>query len=271
MKIMMINPPQNKLRREFQQRQAARLGLDIEFIDGVSVSDLSEATLQKAANEWTRKVRAQDIACTFSHRVVWKKAAAQTEKVCVLEDDVLLSDGFKSVLDYIDSREEPWNYLYDLEYAQYKHTVGRNPVWQNPTLQVVSRKIFKNKRGAAAYILGPKVAERLLKEATHYSMMEAFLWTRNWTQQMQVEPCQAVQLDVFDKEAVFGPQELNPPSPQAYAVYKNSSWTKAKLKRLSVSFAESGLFCQGLLFGERRPLSIRSEQFLLPAAYAESP
>jgi glycosyl transferase family 25 len=270
MKIMMINLPQNKLRREFQQRQASRLGLEIEFIDAVSVRDLSESTLQKAANEWTRKIRAQDIACTFSHRLVWERVAHQAEKVCVLEDDVLLSNSFKSVLDYIDSRNEPWNCIYDIEYASYKHTVGRNPAWQNPKLQVVSRKIYKNKRGAAAYILGPKVAQKLLSEATHYSMMEAFLWTRNWTQQMQVEPCLAVQLDVFDREANFGPQHLEPPFPQAYAVYQNTSWTKAKLKRLSVSLEEAGAFCQGLLFGERRHLSFRPEQFLPPAAYAEN-
>lgn len=244
--------------------QAARLGLDMEFVDGVSVDDLPNRVLQNAANEWTRKIRASDIACTFSHWSVWEKIAAQNEKVCVLEDDVLLSANFKAVLGYIDARQDDWNCVYDLEYANKDHTLARFPTWREGELNVVSTRIYKNKRGAAAYVLGPEAARRLLAEARNYAMMEAFLWTRNWVQQLQIEPCVAVQLDVFDSSLRFEKDSQTQVMAKAGDALQNSSWVKSKLKRLSLSLNESRQFLRGLILGTRRPLRIKTEEFITP-------
>ncbi|MCG7522001.1 glycosyltransferase family 25 protein [Ruegeria sp. Ofav3-42] len=261
MKIMVINPPNNRSRREFQLRQADRLGLELEFVNGVSVGDLPSRVLQNAANDWTRLIRAQDVACTFSHWSVWEKVANLDQKVCILEDDVLISNSFKPVLSYIRSRPDEWNCVYDLEYAQKKHTLGKTPIWQNAELSVEAHRIYKNKRGAAAYVLGPAAAQRLLDEAKHYHMMEGFLWTRKWMTQMQIEPCPVVQLDVLDPTATFGENNVNPANTM---VFKNSSWVKAKLKRLSISIGETPQVLSGATIGERRPLRMNPSEFCPP-------
>lgn len=261
MRILVINTPNKASRRAFQQAQAERLNLKVEFINAVSVDNLPARVLQNAANEWTRAIRAQDVACTFSHWRAWEIIAEQTEQVCVLEDDVLLSERFKDVLDYIDRRRDGWSCVYDLEFANYDHKLSRSPVWRNASLKVAAHRIYKNKRGAAAYVLGPKAAERLLREANGYRMMEAFLWTRRWMRQLQIEPCQAVQLDVLDPNASFGSKDRQH---RTTKIFHNRSWIGAKLKRLSLSVEELPLVLPGLVFGERRSLRMRRGDYVLP-------
>lgn len=267
MRVIVINPVQNETRRRFQSAQALRLGLDVEFMGGVSADALPCRVLQNAANEWTRGVRGLDIACTFSHWSVWEEVAAGREKVCILEDDVLLADNFKAVLDFIDARQDAWNCVYDLEYATRPHTLSRSTVWHDENLKITSRRIYKNKRGAAAYILGPEAAQRLLDEAKQYAMMESFLWTRRWMRQMQIEPCPAVQLDVFDPVTAAEMQHYKRLSDRVVRMYKNSSWLRSKLKRLNISLNESALFLQGCLKGKRRPLLINSSDFQAPGQH----
>lgn len=262
MRILVINTPNKASRRAFQLAQAERLGITLEFINAVSVDDLPARVLQNAANEWTRRIRAQDVACTFSHWRVWEMIAEQSEKICVLEDDVLLSHQFKDVLDHIETRQEGWNCVYDLEYAHAHHKLGRTPVWKNTDLNVTARRLYKNKHGAAAYVMGPKAAQRLLSEATGYRMMEAFLWTRGWMQQMQIEPCQAVQLDIFDPNASFGQSDAQ--HTRAHVTYRNTSWLRAKLIRLWVSIGELPLALPGLVFGKRRTLHMQRDDYILP-------
>ncbi|MBO9433416.1 glycosyltransferase family 25 protein [Ruegeria sp. R13_0] len=266
MRILVINTPNKASRRAFQQAQATRLGLELEFINAVSVDDLPARVLQNAANDWTRGIRAQDVACTFSHWRAWEIVSEQTEQVCVLEDDVLLSERFKDVLDYIERRRDDWSCVYDLEFANYKHNLSRSPVWRNAGLNVAAHRIFKNKRGAAAYVLGPKAAQRLLREANGYRMLEAFLWTRRWMRQLQIEPCQAVQLDVFDPNASFGRHDTQH---RTTKIFRNTSWVAAKLKRLALSVEELPLVVPGLAFGQRRSLRICRDDYLPPENTAQ--
>ncbi len=192
--------------------------------------------------------------------------AAQKEKVCVLEDDVVLSENIRSVLEHIDALENSWDYIYDLEYALRQHTLGKRPVWWDDKLKISASIIYKNKRGAAAYILGPRAAQRLRAEATQYWMMEAFLWTRRWATLVQIEPCQVVQLDVFDSNASF-PSNGGPSI--AREIFRNQSWLEAKLVRLKVSLNEAMQALSGALFGDRRPLDVNRSDFQIPKKFIQ--
>lgn len=112
-----------------------------------------------------------------------------------------------------------------------------------------------------AYVVGPKAAQRLLREANGYRMMEAFLWTRRWMRQLQIEPCQAVRLQVFDPNVSFGKQDKRH---QTTKVFSNKSWIGVKLKRLALSVEELPLVLPGLVFGQRRSLRICREDHVLP-------
>ncbi len=267
LKILIISLKSNVYRRSFQQQQAARLGLDIEFVDAVSAGALSPQEIQSHANQWTRSIRGQDVACTLSHWKVWEIVAAQKEKVCILEDDVLLSANFRMVVEYIEKLNDDWNCIYDLEYALFKHTLGKRPMWRVDELRLSASKIFKNKRGAAAYIVGPLAAQRLRAEAMHYWMMEAFLWTRRWATSVQIEPCQAVQLDIFDPSLVFPAPDAKP---NFQRVFKNQSWFRSKMVRASVSLNEAKQAVGGAVFGSRRLLHFNRNDFQAPKNLGET-
>ncbi len=261
MKILIISMANSTMRRAFQAQQAQRLGLDIEFVDAVPANSLSSDQLQTHANEWTRPIRAQDVACTLSHWKVWEIVASGNDLTCVLEDDVVLSDTFPAALHSIGQHDPGGNTIYDLEYALYAHTLGRHPAWRDTKLNLAAHQIFKNKRGAAAYVLGPRAAERLRAEAKGYAMMEAYLWTRRWSRPLQIEPCQAVQVDVLHPGFSF-PGEYRPAG--AAKMYRNLSTLRSKRIHLSISLNEAKQALSGVLNGERRPLGIERSAFHLP-------
>lgn len=84
------------------------------------------------------------MTCNFWHWRAWEIIEEQTEQVCALEDDVLLAERFKDVLDYIEKRRDSWNCVYDLEFANYNHKLSRSLIWRNASLKVAAHRIYKN-------------------------------------------------------------------------------------------------------------------------------
>ena len=56
MKIFIISLKGYQERRDFQISQAKKHNLEIEFIDAINGSQLTENDLQQAANKWTRNI-----------------------------------------------------------------------------------------------------------------------------------------------------------------------------------------------------------------------
>ena len=73
MKIYIINLPSANKRRQFQQKQLSRLGLDYEILKATSIHDISDETYAKHCKDWQRPLRNTEVACYFSHRSAWEK------------------------------------------------------------------------------------------------------------------------------------------------------------------------------------------------------
>ena len=118
----------------------------------------------------------------------------------ILEDDVIISDKINNIIDVVDNLKDSWNTIYDLEYAPGKHLLSKHSFYSEDNNLLNIRKIYKNKSGSAAYILGPHSALKMLKEFNDYVMLDAALWSRSWAQYMQVEPAPVIQMMHLGKE-----------------------------------------------------------------------
>ncbi len=257
MKIFVISMKSYKERREFQIRQAKKLNLDITFIDAINGANLTTRELQDAANQWTRPIFSKDVGCTLSHRKAWEEVSKETNKCLILEDDVIISDKINNIIDVVYNLKDSWNTIYDLEYAPGKHTLSKHSFYTDHDKILNIRKIYKNKSGSAAYIIGPHSALRMLKEFNDYKMLDAALWSRSWAQYMQVEPAPVIQMMHLGKETK---QDKNSIRDVRDVNYVNNSWFSRKFKRLRISFYELPSFIKGLIMGNKRKLIFDKEE-----------
>lgn len=257
MKIHVINPRHYVSRRRFQQQQAERLGLHMEFVDAVSLADMTEDQFQAAANEWTRPITAKDVACTLSHKKAWQAAAAANGPVCICEDDVVFDQHVTVALEQIACRNDPWNRIYDLEYVPRSHDMARTPLWHGGNPEFSATRVLKNKYGAGGYVITPRAAQRLLDETPGYVMLDAWLWTRPWLETCQIEPCPLTQTH----NLASAPATENA-RPDRF--YRNTSWISAKRKRLQLSLDEAWPSLKARVAGIKRPLAIALDRFSAP-------
>jgi len=258
MKIFVISMKSYKERRKFQIRQAAKLNLEISFIDAVEGSEISNEKLQAAANKWTRPIFSKDVGCYLSHRKAWEKVSKENKKCLVLEDDVIISSEIQNFIKVIDSLNDSWNTAYDLEYAPGKHVLSKKNFYKDNNNLIEIKEIYRNKTGLAAYILGPQLASKMLKDLNSYVMVDASFWSRSWAQYMQVEPAPVVQMMHVGKEtktdesSIRNVRDIN---------FINSSWLSRKFIRLKISLSELPSIIKGYLKGDRRELVFKKEEF----------
>ncbi len=251
MKIFIISMNSYKERKEFQIRQAKKLKLDVTFIDAINGSNLSSKELQYAANQWTRPICSKDIGCYLSHRKAWEEVSKRNNKCLVLEDDVIISKKIINIIKVVDNLKDSWNTVYDLEYVPGYHTLSNQSFYSKHNDLLNIREIYQNKTGLAAYILGPQLALKMLKEFKNYVMVDAAFWSRSWAQYMQVEPAPVIQMMHLGKETK---QDENSIRSVRDVTFVNKSWFSRKFIRLQISFYTLPAFIKGLIKGNKRKL-----------------
>ncbi|MDA9636075.1 glycosyltransferase family 25 protein [SAR86 cluster bacterium] len=257
MKIFIISMSSYRERRDFQKYQAENLGLEIEFIDAINGSLLSELDLQQAANNWTRNIFSKDVGCFHSHRKAWDRVSQENEKCLIIEDDVIFSDNIKEILNFISNHSDDWNVAYDLEYVPRKHILGKSVIWKDIKTKSSAIKIYQNKDGLGAYVIGPKLALKAYKEITSYAMIDATFWSRKWIDYRQIEPAPVVQMMHIDKATKGDNVSIHQVRNKNYI---NNSWMSRKLIRLKISFYELPMFIKALIFGVKREISVNRKE-----------
>lgn len=256
MKIYCINLNRSVKRREFQINQAKRLNLDITFVDAIDYRNLPEKELLEAANCWTRPINGKDVGCFQSHKICWEIIAQRNEPAMIIEDDIIFSSDIRKTLHIIAESRFPKNRVYDLEYIPARHTLAENPTWC--VQDITATKVYINKAGAACYILTPYVAKRLLNLAGSYVMVDGWMWTRPWLEQLQIEPCPAIQSIYME-----GPVEVSiAKSGDSLENYKQASHFKRKYLRLKIIIDQlKGGVLKGLILGKKRYLRVMLNSF----------
>lgn len=256
MKIYCINLNRSVERRKFQLSQAKRLNIDLIFVDATDYRNIDEKELLQAANHWTRPINGKDIGCFQSHKNCWKIIAQNNEPAMIIEDDIIFSIELKKILHAIANTPFPKNRVYDLEYVPHRHTLAVDPCWQ--VQDITATRIYVNKSGAGCYVLTPYVAEQLLNLAGSYVMVDSWLWTRPWLEQIQIEPCPAIQSIYIRKSDDVSINK----SGDSLKNYKQASYLKKKYIRLKIIIDQiNGGVLKSLIWGNKRHLRVSLDSF----------
>ncbi|MGG7519583.1 glycosyltransferase family 25 protein [Allorhizobium undicola] len=188
MKVYVINLASATQRLAFQTRQLAALGLAFERIEAISTATLPPLP-ETFWNGWERPLSGAEKACFLSHHHLWQKIAQGHEPALILEDDAVLSERLAPFLAELSSCTGLDHVT--LESRGRKKLISRTP---HPSLPL--RRLFQDRSGAAAYVLWPQGAAKLLRRtANHAAIADAVLCAAYELSSWQAVPPLAVQLD----------------------------------------------------------------------------
>ncbi len=263
MKVYFINLDNEHTRRAFQIAQAARLGLDLHRISAVSRDEVTPPSDDVYWQRWQRPLRTAEMGTLLSHRKAWQKVVYTNEPCLILEDDAwLMPSSAKFLADVTSLRGI--DHL-SLETRNRFKVLGR----QHPEFPNI-RRLVLDRTGAAAYILWPKGASKLLARTDAVpGLADAVLMETPDLQSWQAEPALAIQID---RAAAYG---LIPPIQVASSIVDTVRPQRGPLPfRLRRMRAGLRLFMRLLmiLFGAKRrkvPLGDVQTLTLTPAGAAE--
>ncbi|MCF1466782.1 glycosyltransferase family 25 protein [Agrobacterium vitis] len=188
MQVLIINLDRARERLAFQQAQMQALGLPftrIAALDADHLPDLGEAYW----SGWERPIRPAERACLLSHRQIWEAVASGTDPMLVLEDDAVLSDKVPALLEALRHRT-------DLDHVTLETRSRKKLVARASLSDLPLRRLYQDRSGAAAYILWPTGAAKLLqRSARHGAIADAVICAAYELASFQADPALAVQLD----------------------------------------------------------------------------
>ena len=196
MNILVISLPNAKERRDFQQNQLFKLGLDFKFLDATSTNDINTETYKKHYYDWQRPLRNTEVACYFSHRSAWQKIINKNMPALILEDDALLS---KCVPELLKSFTNKKNVDFiSLEVAGRKKFISK--IGENIVCNSKLYRLYQDRNGAAGYVLWPSGAKKLLEHESlnGIGLADAHIASCYSIKSYQVEPAAIIQLEQCD-------------------------------------------------------------------------
>lgn len=173
MKIFVISLPESQQRRASIVRQMADLGLPFSFVDGVRISagELSARGYDESSRLlwYAYDMSAGEVGCFLAHRKVWCAVRDETEKCLVLEDDAVVAGLTPALLEQL--AHTPYSLVRLAGVFEKKHKfIG----------QSVIAKYWGDPSGAAAYVLGPREAVRLVQKSEQFYMpVDDFMESRH--------------------------------------------------------------------------------------------
>ncbi len=220
---LVINLASSPDRLAFQKKQLETLGIAWKHLPAVSVDDISQEQYEALANGWERKLRTTEVACFLSHKKAWEQVAHSDRAMLILEDDAVLSTHLRQLLDDICSSDyaAAIDHL-SLETRSRKKLLDKKSQKVNEYFQIA--RMYQDRTGAAAYVLFPRGAQKLLAKAERSTpaLADAFICSAYELASFQVLPAAAIQSDqcaayVLESDTVFASTigQTNKDKPQA--------------------------------------------------------
>ena len=203
MKTLVINLINARDRRSFQQEQLSFYGFDYEFLNAVSIDDISQNTYQTHYQDWQRPLKKTEVACYYSHRSAWLRVIKDNQPILIMEDDALISKHLASLL--VTLEQIKGADLVNLENRGRKKFVSKiaKPIGNHTKLL----KLYQDRTGAACYILWPSGAKKLLECENNkgIALADAHITSCHQINAFQVEPAAAIQLDYCEHYQIKNP------------------------------------------------------------------
>lgn len=194
MKAIIINLDSSEDRLAFQVQQFQKLGLSFEIIKAVSKEDISQEELKYLSNGWERPLRSAELACFMSHKKAWEFVYKNGRPLLILEDDAFLSIHTKEILTLLETKSNSFD-LATLEVRGRKKIVAKQEEQLSKKHKLI--ELYQDRTGAAAYVLWPSGAKKLLNKtiSSKPALADAFISSCYKLSAYQIEPAVAIQLD----------------------------------------------------------------------------
>lgn len=221
MKTLVINLKKATERRQFQAAQLQSLGLDYAFFDAINANDADTMRPEAYWRTGQRPLRETEKACFLSHRACWEKVLETGEPMLILEDDALLSDQVPNLLKSLET-VQGFDIL-NLETRARQIFVG-TALDDMPNI----RPLYLNKDGAAAYILWPNGAQKIIDQSNRViGLADALLWCNFKLSSFQTYPALAIQSDRckrYDLPEYLTTKSSNAPTNVNFNKRGNNTW-----------------------------------------------
>ncbi len=192
MLCLVINLDSARERLGFMAQQLDDFGLAWERLAALTAPEASAERPTCYWNRWERPLKDTEKACFLSHVSAWERVARDGVPMLILEDDALLSRRVPPLLAAVETRTGV-DHL-SLEVRGRKKLVGNlaEPLADG----LATRPLYQDRSGAAAYILWPEGAKKLLSRARRApGIADAVICAAYEIRSYQTEPACAVQLD----------------------------------------------------------------------------
>lgn len=175
---------------DFQRRQMASLGLDYERLEAVTPETLCPPANDPFWTLWERPLRPGEKALFASYQKAWETVVRCNAPCLILEDDALLSTETPAFLAQAEAFGKAERIC--LEVRGRKKLVSRRLSVAHPRI----RRLYQDRTGAAAYVLWPSGARKLLARGRRCpGLSDAVMCAAYEVLSYQADPALAVQLD----------------------------------------------------------------------------
>lgn len=191
---LVINLGRSADRLAFQKTQLAALGIPMQRLAAISTDQVDAVHYESLANGWERKLRPAELACFLSHLEAWHHVSDLNQPWLILEDDALLSCEVPGLLAALSENSQQID-LVTLETRSRKKLIDKRAHRAGARFNL--HRLYQDRTGAAAYVLYPSGARKLLqKTQTHApGLADAFISSHYGLSAWQTVPAAAIQLD----------------------------------------------------------------------------
>lgn len=233
---LVINLEKSVDRLAFQKKQLAKLGISMQRLPAIECEDISEKDYELQANGWERKMRPAEVACFLSHQAAWQYVSDSNKPWLILEDDALLAKSVSLILAELVNKQIELNIDYvTLETRHRRKWIDKKKFDLNSEYQL--RRLYLDRSGAAAYVLFPSGARKLLlkSKSTSPALADAFLCSSYELSAWQVYPAAAMQLDQCENyhvkqincfSSTISPKNSSKPHANCFGDYLMFKWRR---------------------------------------------
>lgn len=183
----------------FQQRQMAALGLDYLRVEAITPQDLFLPRDDPYWLRWERPLTDTEKAILASHRRAWKLVAGGKEPYLILEDDALLAQEVSAFLMMVER-------LAQVEHISLEVRGRKKLLARLGFLDMPLRRLYQDRTGAAAYILWPAGAEKLLiRSEKRPGLADGVICAAYELASYQADPALSIQLDQCSRHGITPP------------------------------------------------------------------
>lgn len=259
MKIYTISMAASVHRKEYHKWQADELGMDVNYYDAIDGSVLSDEVFESLRYTYLRPLSRGEVGCFLSHKALWEKCASINEPIIILEDDIVISADFAAATSQLLNLQDVDRINLEGYFPQRK-TFGKN-VLQLRGFSLT--ELYQERAGAAAYILWPSGALKLLNHYKNKACLADVALKKRCLATYQLEPVVAMQALVCDRYKIAHLLPTNQTTLDRTGKHDTDCFYRGvflKLKRIADEISKGFIGLQ-YLFSTKRVVFVDSNKF----------